>query len=98
MIKTASITALLCALVTTGAFSQDLPDGEGKDVVVKGCTGCHDADNFTSKRKTKEGWKTTVDTMIAYGAELSDEQSEIIVKYLAKNFGNEAKLGAAAKR
>lgn len=69
------------------AQAQDLPDGEGKDVVVKSCTSCHDADNFTSKKHTKPEWKEVVDTMIAYGAEITDAQSDVITTYLAKNFG-----------
>ena len=75
------------------ATAQDLPDGAGKDVVVKVCTSCHDADNFTSKKHTKAEWKEVVDTMIAYGAEVSDEQVEVITTYLAKNFGKAA-IGA----
>jgi hypothetical protein len=69
------------------AVAQDLTDGPGKDVVVKVCTSCHDADNITSKKHTKEEWKGVIDTMIAYGAEVSDEQTEIITTYLAKNYG-----------
>lgn len=76
------------------AIAQDLPDGAGKDVVVKACTSCHDADNFTSKKHSKAEWKEVVDTMVAYGAEVSDEQSEIITTYLAKNYGKDANLSA----
>jgi hypothetical protein len=54
---------------------------------VKACTSCHDADNMISKKKTKAEWKTVVETMVAYGAEVSDEQMEIITTYLAKNYG-----------
>ena len=67
------------------ATAQDLADGPGKDVVVKVCTSCHDADNMTSKKHTKAEWKGVVDTMVAYGAEVSYEQSEIITTYLDKN-------------
>lgn len=90
-----SATALSLFLISAApVFAQDLPDGAGKDVVVKACTSCHDADNFTSKKHNKDEWKSVVDTMIGYGAEISDEDSEVIVTYLTKNFGKEA---AAAK-
>lgn len=78
---------LVVGVAAPRAMAQDLPDGAGKDVVVKVCTSCHDADNFTSKKHTKAEWKEVVDTMIAYGAEVADEQVEIITTYLAKNFG-----------
>ena len=81
-------------LTATPAFSQDLPNGAGKDVVVKVCTSCHDADTFSSKRHSKEEWKSVVDTMIGYGAEVTDEQATIVVDYLTKNFG---KSGFSAK-
>jgi cytochrome c5 len=89
--RTVSAIALSCLLISAApVFAQDLPDGEGKDVVVKACTSCHDTDNFTSKKNTKDEWKAVVDTMIGYGAEIPDDQVEIITTYLAKNFGKEA--------
>jgi hypothetical protein len=88
-------SSVLALFVVVGAAApraqaQDLPDGEGKDVVVKACTSCHDADNFTSKKHTKAEWKEVVDTMIAYGAEISDAQVDVITTYLAKNYGKAA--------
>jgi len=89
--KTIPLTALLVASVfAIPGFSQDLPEGTGKDLVIKVCTSCHGAENFTDKRNTKEDWKAVVQTMIEYGAEVSSEQAEIIVNYLTKNFGKSA--------
>ena len=96
---TSSVLALfvVAGAAAPRAQAQDLPDGEGKDVVIKSCTSCHDADNFTSKKHTKPEWKEVVDTMIAYGAEISDAQSDVITTYLAKNFGKgEAPAAGAA--
>jgi competence protein ComEA len=91
---TFSVLALfaVAGAIAPRAQAQDLPDGPGKDVVVKACTSCHDADNITSKKHTKAEWKEVVDTMVAYGAEVSDEQTEIITTYLAKYFGKESNL------
>jgi len=95
--RTLSATALSLFLISvTPVFAQDLPDGPGKDIVVKACTSCHDADNFTGKKHTKDEWKSVVDTMIGYGAEITDEQTEVITSYLAKNYGKEAAPPAAA--
>ena len=84
--------AICCVVMTVPVQGQDLPEGPGKDVVVKACTSCHGVDNFTSKRNTREDWKSVVETMIGYGAEVTPEQSEIIVNYLTKYFGKEAKV------
>lgn len=67
--------------------AQDLPDGAGKDEVMKVCTMCHELTRITSKRRTKEEWNDTVDKMAARGAKASDEEFERIVAYLAKYFG-----------
>ncbi len=69
------------------SLSQDLPDGPGKDVVLKLCRDCHDLDTVTIENRTKEGWKKTVAKMGDRGAEGTDDQFEAVVVYLTKNFG-----------
>lgn len=69
------------------SLTQDLPDGPGKDVVLKICRDCHDLDTITTENRTKEGWTKTVAKMGDRGAEGTDEQFETIVAYLTKNFG-----------
>src|ERR1700689_2234791 len=68
-------------------LTQDLPDGPGKAEVLKLCRVCHDLDTITLENRTKDGWKKTVAKMVDRGAEGTDEQFELIVKYLTKNFG-----------
>ena len=83
---------MICSFVmTVPVQGQDLPEGSGKDVVIKACTSCHGVENFTSKRHSREDWKSVVETMIGYGAEATNEQAEIIVNYLTKHFDKEAK-------
>lgn len=89
--------ALALLAVAAGAFTfsapsakaQDatLPDGEGKDLVQKVCTACHDVGTATSENHTAAEWKSVVDTMVSRGAEGTDEQFATIVKYLTANFG-----------
>ena len=74
-------------LLLFASLTQDLPDGPGKDPLMKICQDCHDLDTVTMDNRTKEGWKKTVAKMIDRGAEGTDEQFEAIVNYLAKNFG-----------
>jgi len=80
-------TILAAFLLPASVQAQDLPDGAGKDLVVKVCTVCHDAVRIVSKKWTKAEWNDTVDKMAARGAMASDEEFETIVTYLAKNFG-----------
>jgi competence protein ComEA len=66
---------------------QDLPDGPGKETLLKLCQDCHDIGQVTVDNRTKEGWKKTMEKMAERGAEGTDEQFETIVAYLTKNFG-----------
>jgi len=68
-------------------LSQDLPDGPGKDVVLKLCQDCHDTSVVTMDNHTRDGWQKTIDKMIERGADGTDAQFETVVTYLTKNFG-----------
>jgi mono/diheme cytochrome c family protein len=69
------------------AWSDDLVEGTGKNLVLRRCTGCHEAALFTAARHTKPEWKTIVDTMIGYGADMSRADAEVITDYLAMYYG-----------
>lgn len=84
-----AVSFLLSTFAITAVHGQDLPDGEGKDVVLKVCTPCHGVSEFTGRRLTRAEWDDKVDNMAARGARASDEEFDLIVKYLAKNFGKE---------
>jgi competence protein ComEA len=70
-----------------GNLMQDLPDGPGKKEVLQICRDCHDLDTITVENRTKEAWKKTITKMVDRGAEGTDEQYDIIITYLTKNFG-----------
>jgi competence protein ComEA len=63
-----------------------LPEGPGKDTFVKVCGTCHSTDNVIGKGYSEDGWAQVVGTMVNNGAQMSDEQVDTIVKYLATNF------------
>ncbi len=73
---------------------QELPPGEGKDVLLKQCSGCHQLNVVTSQHKSESAWTDTVIEMRNRGANGSDEEMEQIIHYLATNYGP---ASAAAK-
>jgi competence protein ComEA len=79
----------LVSAVATPLFAQ-LPDGPGKDTLVKVCSTCHEANRVAAFRLTRDGWAATVDDMKWRGAKGSDEEFAAIVEYLATNFLGEA--------
>jgi competence protein ComEA len=83
------------ALLSFNVAAQTLPDGEGKPLVEKICSSCHGLDTALADGQSEQSWRKTVDTMISRGAEGSDEEFALVVKYLAKNF---PEAGAASAK
>lgn len=83
--------AAAALLVPASASAQAaLPDGPGKEQLVKICGQCHEPQRAASIRLTREGWESTISDMIARGAKGSDEDFQAILDYLSKNFLGEA--------
>ncbi|HWE48706.1 MAG TPA: cytochrome c [Bryobacteraceae bacterium] len=78
---------ILVNLPVRGTAQETLPAGEGKDVVQRICTGCHGIETALDQARTEAQWKAVVDTMIGRGAEGTDAEFALVVKYLVKNFG-----------
>jgi len=91
-------TAILLTMAACLAFAADeeeaakLPQGAGKDAVVKACFSCHGAGNFRKARLTKDEWSDQVADMMDRGAQATDAEVASIVDYLAQNFGKESKV------
>jgi hypothetical protein len=94
----ALVILLFAGLAVTAA---DLPDGHGKDELVRRCSKCHSPDTVAEHRQTQEDWELTLEKMASFGAEATDDEYNAIVEYLVKNFGPQsAKINvnkAAAK-
>jgi competence protein ComEA len=74
---------------TRPAFAQ-LPEGPGKDLILKLCGACHQAERSASVRLTREGWEEVIADMIKRGAKGTDEEFGVILEYLATHFLGEA--------
>jgi competence ComEA-like helix-hairpin-helix protein len=66
-----------------------LPDGPGKGVVQRNCLSCHSVRIAISKRGNEDDWAATVSQMIGRGANISDDDADTIVEYMAVHFGPE---------
>ena len=74
-------------LLTILCAQDQLPGGPAKKTVAAVCGACHDVDTAVGMRRTKAGWKATVDVMVDRGARATDEEIDIIIEYLARYFG-----------
>ena len=82
-------TIVLVGTALMVAQDAELPDGDGKRILVAACTNCHDLKEVTKLRGfyTREQWQDVVNTMIEYGAELKKGENEVLVDYLAQHLG-----------
>jgi len=81
--------AVLYALGALAALAQaqksSLPEGAGKQLVARVCTGCHRSNLIVrSSGYSLEGWKELISTMIDLSANPRDEAT--IARYLATHF------------
>lgn len=74
--------------------SPDLPEGPGRVVVQTACGQCHGMEVITNQSRSRQDWSDVVSRMIGNGAQLSDEEYNLVIAYLAKNYGSPAPGGA----
>lgn len=75
---------------TAGENQILLKDRPGKNQVVGQCAICHSLDYITMNTKISDraGWEKTVDKMInVMGASIDGADKQIIIDYLAQNYG-----------
>jgi cytochrome c5 len=83
--------AALIASSHAGAIApgDELPDGEGRKILMASCTSCHDLSEVTKLRGfyTRAQWRDVVVTMKEYGAAVEEKQVDILADYLAQSLG-----------
>src|ERR1700722_9898364 len=98
LLALAGLAALSLAFATPlrAQPAPTLPPGEGRDVVVNVCTGCHTLNTIVQIRDGSAGWRQFVNYMIMKGAQVSQHDSDTIVQYLTTNFGPSSPPAAGA--
>jgi virginiamycin B lyase len=81
--------ALSCALIP--AWSQDLPEGKGKEIVTARCNSCHTLASRVGAGYTPEGWATVLRMMMNQGVAIPADQLPTLAEYLSKNFPEKGK-------
>jgi len=64
-----------------------LPDGSGKEVILKACSACHIPDSFVNYRHTPDEWQSIIARMSQrVAASTTKADIENVLKYLTVNF------------
>jgi competence ComEA-like helix-hairpin-helix protein len=80
-------TSILYLTFVLASDENTLPPGEGQAIVQQKCASCHALKVVTGKKASRQQWSTIVDQMITRGADVSDDEIDTLLDYLAKNFG-----------
>jgi competence protein ComEA len=83
--RSVSRWSISLALFGAAALAQ-LPAGPGKAETEKLCGTCHEVERSIAPRQDRAGWKTTIDKMVALGANGSEKEFEVVLDYLSKNY------------
>ena len=86
MNKLATRLAICAGLLSVCARAADLPEGKGKDLILRACVGCHKAEEIAVYRFTKDEYQTIVYRMGDRGAQATRAELDIIAAYLFENF------------
>ena len=83
--------AVTAVAPSAAAPDDDLPDGEGKKILVPACTTCHDLSEVTKFRGyyDRKQWRDIVVTMMEYGAPDDERQVHVLADYLAQHLGKQ---------
>jgi mono/diheme cytochrome c family protein len=67
----------------------ELPDDNGKELILAACTRCHELRGLAAYRGywAKPQWTAMVESMVKSGAVLTPQQIDEAAEYLARHFG-----------
>ncbi len=84
----ATAAALIGLLVVTGsARGQEPADDPGAQEFQAVCAKCHPPDRIVSARRTKTQWEETLEKMTKLGAQITDDNYDILLSYLVHHYG-----------
>ena len=86
MKKFAALLIVTGGLLSSRTQAADLPEGKGKELILRACVGCHKPQEIAVYRFTKDEYETIVYRMGDRGAQASKAELDIIAAYLFQNF------------
>jgi hypothetical protein len=95
-LRAITLTGLLAVCACAGGQSSSrtaaAPETpEGAQILRRACTVCHELRGLTAYQDYwgEPEWRSMVETMVDYGAEVSDEELLVLAQWLAENYGTE---------
>ncbi len=86
LFSTVVLTACGSSTSANSAANAPTSSVDAAALMSQQCARCHPISRVTSKTKTAEQWKVTVDRMIKHGAQITPTEEQALVDYLAQNY------------
>ena len=81
------LAAVSMLTIFASARADELPEGKGKALVRTACSQCHSVDVILGQPRSRGDWMDVVSRMVGNGEELSDDDFNLVIEYLATNLG-----------
>jgi quinohemoprotein amine dehydrogenase len=86
MVLLAGALLASCRPTSPSATSPSSSISSGQTLMQQRCSVCHSLSRIETTHKTTDQWKTTVDRMISHGAQLTPQEEQTLIDYLAQNY------------
>jgi mono/diheme cytochrome c family protein len=83
----AALTIAATAVASSDSKSSTTRHERARSLFLDACTACHTLERVRVQRLGKEEWRHLIAGMLSEGVPLTDEETSLLVDYLAENFG-----------
>lgn len=87
--RTLCVFGIAAAAFASGESSSAARHEKARALFLDACTACHTLERVRSQRLGKEEWRHLIAGMLSEGVPLTDDETTLLVDYLAENFGPE---------
>jgi competence protein ComEA len=87
-----AVCSFVVALIAVTAAAQKLPDGPGRELFETICSECHEPTKVLGQQKTKEEWQAKVTEMLQEDPDVTEQERQAIVNFLAASFPRQSKV------
>lgn len=87
--RIACTLAITATAFASGESNNSARHQKARALFLDACTACHTLERVRNQRLGKEEWRHLIAGMLSEGVPLTDEETALLVDYLAENFGPE---------
>jgi mono/diheme cytochrome c family protein len=89
LIRTLCTLAIAATAVASSESKSTTNHEKARALFLDACTACHTLERVRHQRLGKEEWRHLIAGMLSEGVPLTEEETSLLVDYLAENFGPE---------